>query len=287
MFVQVFYLEHPPNAEHRKVLESFLEGVMELGVDCDHKLTPISEYREQIPPDVAVIFGMHKKSLPFTAPRKTVLEGQKAAGKDCIVIDAGYVKRDKYYMVGLNGINGRAYFNAVKCPLDRWEQLGVPLKPWRENDPNKCVLLCGQVPWDAACQHVDHYRWLQETLREIRQRTDRTILFSRHPKGPPKLHMPGVQNVNTPNLKFWIEAAHCTVSFNSNSGVESVIEGVPTFAFDLGSMAIPVANRSLDKIEHPDKPDREQWAYNLAYCQWNVEEMREGLPFHHLMGDRL
>ena len=28
--------------------------------------------------------------------------------------------------------------------------------------------------------------------------------------------------------------------------------------------------------------DRTQWAYDLAYAQWNLEEMKLGMPWKHL-----
>jgi len=43
-----------------------------------------------------------------------------------------------------------------------------------------------------------------------------------------------------------------------------------------------VAERALDNIERPRTPDRAQWACDLAYCQWQPQEMAEGMAWRHL-----
>ena len=70
--------------------------------------------------------------------------------------------------------------------------------------------------------------------------------------------------------------------FRSNSGVEALLEGIPVFAFDDGSMAWSVCNRSLTDIESPSLPDRTQWLNDLSYAQWTLGEMKEGLAWRHL-----
>ena len=47
-------------------------------------------------------------------------------------------------------------------------------------------------------------------------------------------------------------------------------------------MAWDVTNHDLSEINNPKTFDREQWLNNLAYTQWNLEEVRRGLPLKHL-----
>jgi hypothetical protein len=72
------------------------------------------------------------------------------------------------------------------------------------------------------------------------------------------------------------------VTFNSNSGVEAVVDGVPTLSFDIGSMVYEVSGHLLDDIEEPKRFDRTQWLANLCYAQWNPEELRNGEAWDHL-----
>jgi hypothetical protein len=72
------------------------------------------------------------------------------------------------------------------------------------------------------------------------------------------------------------------VTYNSNTAVDAAIQGYPVFALDRGSMAWAVAGHDLAEIDSPSKPDRTQWAADLAYSQWKPAEMAEGLTWRHL-----
>ena len=76
--------------------------------------------------------------------------------------------------------------------------------------------------------------------------------------------------------------AATVVSHSSNSCVESVIEGIPSFVTSKKSVAWDVTSHDLSEINNPKIFDREQWLNNLAYTQWNLKEIEKGLPFKHL-----
>ena len=67
-------------------------------------------------------------------------------------------------------------------PPDRWVRLGIELHPWRKPTKDGYVLLCAQVPWDTQVQDGNHLAWIEETVREIKKHTDRSIVFRGHPK---------------------------------------------------------------------------------------------------------
>jgi hypothetical protein len=79
-----------------------------------------------------------------------------------------------------------------------------------------------------------------------------------------------------------LKDAHCVVTWNSNSAVEAAILGKPVFAFDEGSMAWEIANKTLLDVDTPNYPDRKQWAHNLAYSQWTLSEIGNGEAWRHL-----
>jgi len=64
--------------------------------------------------------------------------------------------------------------------------------------------------------------------------------------------------------------------------LEAVIEGIPSFVFSKRSVAWNVTNHDLSEINNPKTFNREQWFNDLAYTQWNLEEIERGLPFKHL-----
>lgn len=251
---------------HHGVLSAFAEGVEESGDDCF--IEGVEVYK---PCDVAVVFGVRKKAVPISRHRGDIIDLHAKLDKPVIVIDSGYVKRDKYFMVGLNGLNGRANFKNDYSPRDRWEKLGVTLAPWKDGAH---ILVCGQIPWDASVQDHNHEYWCSETVAWLKAATKRPVRFRPHPK---------ISHQKLPPLEDELKSAHAVVTFSSNSGVDAALAGVPVFAADVGSMAWPVANKSIRLIDEPVRPPREQWAANLAYTQWTTDEMKEGKPWRHLM----
>lgn len=268
--MQVRVYTHDSDAENL-VLAAFYEGCTEKKV-----LTSIDRYE---PSDVAVVMGVYKKHVPRSFPRGHVISEQKRLGKQVVILETGYINRgdgpENHYACGLGGLNGRADFKNQNSPADRAE--GIRLQPWKQG---KNIVVCGQVPWDASVDFTDHREWLERTVRGIFLRTDRPVVFRPHPKAglPP---IPGAIYSTRP-LAEDLEDAWCCVTFNSNSGVEAAMAGVPVFAFDEGSMVWPIANKTLDKIENPEMPDRQQWLSDLCYAQWTPQEMAEGLAWRHL-----
>jgi len=69
-------------------------------------------------------------------------------------------------------------------------------------------------------------------------------------------------------------ACQC-ISHSTNGIVDAVIEGVPSL------------NLSPYSILHctPEPFDRRQTMYDLAYSQWTLEEMSQGIPYGRLIDE--
>jgi len=254
------------NEVHDRVLKAFYEGCPE-----EKKLVEKFDYQ---PSDIAVIFGVYKSKVRISWPRGKVFRQQRENKRDVIVLETGYVNRGDgethHYAAGFNGLNGRADFRNKSMGIERWEKLGVQLRPY---SPGSKVVLCGQIPWDASVFHVDYKAWFTETVQKLKAMTTRPVVVRQHP-----LLDGGAKTPLSEDLKD----AHCVVTFNSNSAVEALIYGKPVFSFDEGSMAWELANRNLADLEQPKYPDRKQWAANLAFSQWTPAEMAQGLTWKHL-----
>ena len=74
---------------------------------------------------------------------------------------------------------------------------------------------------------------------------------------------------------------YCTVSWSSNPGIHSVINGVPAFVGP-SSLAYDVAGHDLNLIEYTQTPDRTQWLNDYAWTEYTVEEIAAGLPLKRL-----
>jgi hypothetical protein len=248
---------------------------------CPEDRHLISDFRYE-PADVAVVFGVFKRKVQSSWPRGEVIAKHKEAGSTLVILETGYINRGaewhNHFSAGLNGLNGRADFKNKNSPADRFQKLGVEVKPWKSSGEH--IVLCGQVPWDASVDHVEIYPWLLGVVAKLQELTTRKIVFRPHPLAP-VAPINGTE-YSKRTLQEDLVNAHACVTFNSNSAVEAALSGVPVFAFDEGSMALPVANRVLSDIENPKTPDRTQWLNDLAYTQWTPDEMRNGETWAHL-----
>ncbi len=269
------------NDLHVQVLSAMAAGIHGQGDQLNVMMLEDFVTHPQIH-DAAVVFGVRKRAVPKSELRGKVFDAYREAGKNVLVLERGYVRRDEYHAAGWNGLNGRANFRNESVPGDRWRDLGVPLKPWRKSTFTDPVVVIGQVPWDASVQNINHLEWIAGTCHLLMNETDREISVRPHPlaKDATPLFL-GASRCEDP-LDEVLKIAHAVVTYNSNVGVDALIAGVPVFTDDEGSMVHKIANHALERINAPETPDREAWARSIAYAQWNLEEMRSGLAWRHL-----
>lgn len=220
------------------------------------------------PCDLAVCWGVKKKA-------------EMASGRRCMVLERGYVgdRLGKWTSCGFDGLNGRADFRNAGMDSSRWDALlAQHMEPWFDGG-GEYVLVMGQVAGDAALQGVNIDAWAVQVMRQIQAR-GLPVRFRPHPLGLNGRTSAFPQANGT--LQEALERAMWVVTFNSNSGVDSVLAGVPTVAMDRGSMAWGVTGR----IPHlqPPTPDRDVWAAEIAWTQWTLEEIRKGDAWDHLRG---
>jgi hypothetical protein len=287
--VTVFGVFIPDEPEiHVEILRAFVSGLDRHGLQ--HEVHSLGDgYREC---DVVVTFGVPKKRTPrglaiekLISDHSQHLQARPSIstrlGKH-LVIERGFIHRDRYFMVGWDGLNGRAnYLNQHSRP-DRWHQLNVELQPWRRS--GETIVLCGQVPWDASVQDSDHVGWCRSTAVELASLTQRPIVFRPHPLQPNAIDMSDrpVRFSNAASLQEDLQNAWAVVTYSSNAGVEATLAGIPAFAADRGAMGYEILNRDLTTIEQPAMPDRAAWLSNLAYTQWTADELADGLAIEHL-----
>ena len=219
---------------------------------------------------------------------KTIWENKKPT----IVLEVGGINRGVTWKVGLNGINRDAYFGDKDNDRSRADGLGLVCKPWRSN--GDFILICGQhdksLQWQGMPRMSD---WFMQTYREIRKHTDRPIIFRPHPRCRLEHIELGLKHVirqeprhvngTYDSFDMGFDDIHCTISYSSNPGIHSVIEGVPAFV-STHSLAYDVANDIdfLHDIENPLMPDRQQWLNDYAHTEFTVEEISQGIPLKHL-----
>jgi hypothetical protein len=196
-------------------------------------------------------------------------------GKPTVVLEVGGIKRGTTWKVGLNGINRDGDYLPSGNDSTRAGLLGLDLKPWRTK--GKFILICGQHDKSLQWQNMPRMsNWLLDTIKTIQKHTDRSIVFRPHPRCP----LPDIErefkNVyrQVPNklagtyddfdMKF--DNIHATVSYSSNPGIHSIINGVPAFV-GTSSLAYDVGNDIdfLEDIEEPHMGARQHWLNDYAH----------------------
>jgi hypothetical protein len=91
-----------------------------------------------------------------------------------------------------------------------------------------------------------------------------------------------------PDVKFrdLLQNCHAVVTHGSNAAVEAIVAGVPAIVVSRGACAAePVAELDDQRAGRPFFPSEErrrQWAANLAYCQFTLEEIASGAAWRTL-----
>ena len=212
--------------------------------------------------------------------------------KPTIVLEVGGIQRGTTWKVGLNGINRDAFFGPSGNDNTRANALGISLKPW--STEGEFILIAGQhdksLQWKGMPRMSE---WLMKTIDTIRTHTARPILFRPHPRCPNPYIENEFKNVyrqnpiqlpnSYDNFDLDFNRIYATVSYSSNPGIHSVIDGVPAFV-GTSSLAYDVANDIdfMHDIESPLMPDRTQWLNDYAHTEYTVEEISQGIPLKHL-----
>ena len=220
------------------------------------------------------------------AGNKAVWEQQKPT----IVLEVGGIKRGTTWKVGLNGINRDAYFGPSGNSSDRVRLLGLQVKPWKYDGEH--ILIAGQH--DKSLQWKDMpamATWVHDTITFIRAQTERPIIFRPHPRCPVPAIEHDFKNVKRQDPRkltgtyddfdMQFDNIWATVSWSSNPGIHSIINGVPAFTGP-SSLAFDVAEQNLRNIENPLYGDRTQWLNDYAHTEYTIEEISKGIPLKNL-----
>jgi len=214
----------------------------------------------------------------------------KKNNKPIIVIEVGGIQRGTTWRVGLGGVNRDAYFAPTGNNDARANKLRLNLKPWRET--GDYVMICGQhdrsQQWHKLASTP---KWMEQQIAQLRDYTDRPIVIRPHPRSPlPKItkrfkdiiiQRPQKQKGTYDDFDMRFQGAWAVVSWCSNPGPHSVINGVPVFTGP-SSFAWPVANSDYSQIESPLMPDRTQWLNDYAHTEYTLAEIAEGIPLNYL-----
>lgn len=199
--------------------------------------------------------------------------------KPILVMERGFLgDRFSWTSLGWDGLNGRARWNESHDNGERfWSNFDHLAYEWERFDGY--ALLIGQVEGDMALKGVDFGAWCRRAVSVLQGRGF-DVRFRAHPEAVKRGQPAPVASslVMEGTLADALSSAACVVTWNSNTAVEAVLAGIPSFAVDPGSMAWPVtAHGPLDDLIMPDRSD---WFRDMAWRQWSMEEISSGFAWN-------
>lgn len=191
-------------------------------------------------------------------------------GRDVWFCDNAYFdsSRQKYFRVTKNRLQ---HSGVGASDGKRFAALGIEVKPWR--DSGKHIVLCPQS--DHFMRYVAGYggNWTVDTIAMLGRVTNRPI------KVRPWSRDKAAQAAS---LQTDLRDAHAVVTWSSAAAVTAIVDGVSAVCANQ-SAAWPVA-ATIQQIEEPPRPPREQWCAVLADHQFTLDEMRTGFAWNSLNG---
>ena len=167
----------------------------------------------------------------------------------------------------------------LDVPSDRFKSWNKEIKDWNEN--GEYILFCPSSETMTRTVHgwsVD--AWLHQGIESLKNLTNTPIKVRMKPR---KNGTSGPSVADTP-LEEDLAGAKAVVTTVSLVAAEAILQGVPVFTTspDLCPAAW-CAQSDFSKIDKPWRPSdrqRESLMNNLAYKQFSIEEMRNGLCYN-------
>ena len=237
--------------------------------------------------DVAVIWSVLWQGR--MVKYRNIWQTYRNKNKPVVVLEVGGIKRNETWKIGINGINREADFANQNVDGERWKKFNIELQPWKQTGDK--IIICGQHSNSHQWRNNPPMTtWFDQQITQIRKHTSKPIVIRPHPRNGVSLNAKKYQNVKivTPqrdrrtyddtDLAERLKSAWAVVSHSSNPAMTAVFSGIPVYVSE-ASLSYDVGNVSYENINHPNMPDRRQWANKLAYTEWWPDEIAQGLPW--------
>lgn len=251
---------------------------------CDDKPKLLHDRNYTAPTyPVAVFYGMAGKL-------KNIFEDYCRTGRRAVYVDLGYWGRHwggrhaGYHKVSVNARHPVEYFQNRRHPPERFQKFRVPIKRFLRGEH---ILVAGMSDKGARFEGYAPNGWETEIVKKLRKVTDRPIVYRPKPSWRNAGTIRGTEHSSSMEpLEKALRKCHAVVTHHSNVAIDGLLAGVPAFCWD--GLGLPMALQDLSKIEEPYYPQgRDQWAADIAWCQWSVKEMASGACWRYLKDEEL
>lgn len=235
----------PGNNKSLTICRAFIEG-------CGGQVVYDNMYR----PGTAFFYGVNKLNEQVW---------QKARRGIYFYCDNAYFDetRQQYFRITRN----RLQHSGIKSSSGaRFAALDIKVRPWRVTNSSASVVVCEQSDSFMRMPGMYDGNWLDDTLSQLRQHTDRPITIRRWARDKARPADPLVND---------LQNAHALVTFSSAAAITALVRGIPVVVHN-SSAAVPFSG-AISSIENlPTPPGREALFATLADNQFTLEEMRNG-----------
>lgn len=178
---------------------------------------------------------------------------------------------DSYWRFGYKSIHDTRRLNA---PSDRWEAWNDTIKPWQSGGDH--ILICPSSNAMTRYMHgMNAEEWASMVKAKLKQHTNRPVMVRYKPRAA-GTSGPDVAKIS---IEKDLQGCHAIVTSGSLTAIDALRNGVPVFGTSKVCPSAWCTNWDLESINKPYKYDREHLFYDLAYKQFSIREMREGICY--------
>lgn len=164
----------------------------------------------------------------------------------------------------------------LNVPPDRFIEQNHVVKPWETQGDH--ILIC------PSSQTMTHFmtgltveQWVQKVVDYVSERTNRPIKLRLKPRGKGT----SGPSVAQRSIEEDLEGAYCLITAGSLTAIDALKAGIPVVATSKRFCPAAWCSNTMRQINNLTLYDREQLFYNLAYKQYSIKEMREGICYEN------
>jgi hypothetical protein len=265
----------------RVLADALVAGAQQHGdIDAEIRIKGLHDHIEDC--DLACLVGVKNIEM-FRAYRKR--------GINCLYCDKGYIRRlaeetDRnaewltYWRVAVNAHQPITFVAKAKRSYKRAERAGMRLEPWRER--GEAILVDGSSAKHYAFHDLGNPTEVaKELIDRVKAITDRPIIYRPKPSWHGAVPIEGTEYSNGKDFRTAFARTHALITYGSNLCYDAVLAGVPSIVLGEG-IARPISSTALDAVECPrlaTSDERKQWVSNVAWCQFELPEFKNGLAW--------
>lgn len=260
------------------IADAFVAGLRRHGVRAD-KLIVQGDTDLPIETDAVCMFGVKSRKL---------WDWYRRTGVQILYFDKGYIRRgpDSNAMrVSVNAHHPTRWLMAADHSADRFDRLGLEVKPWRKSG-SRVIFVGSSAKYHDFHGLLEPTEYAQRIIRRIRKQTNRDVVYRPKPSWGDAVPIEGTAFAQDRRITIesLLEGAHALVTHGSGACFEAMLAGVPSVVLG-DAVARPISSTELEDVVDPliaSDQDRLKLLSNLAYWQWTLPEMESGAAWDFL-----